>query len=92
MKELSINFMLNLVVSWFIATLAFLIGKEIAVAAVATAAAAGVIGGIAVALSYMFGRMKEGAAWTPELWKPLVAMLISAVIGGVLGGVQMLWF
>lgn len=92
MKELTINFVLNALVAWFIATLAFLIGKEIGVIAVATAAAGGVIGGFAVAVSYVIGRMKQGAGWDADLWKPLLAQLAAAIVGGILGGVQMLWF
>lgn len=87
MKEYLVNFLLNAVVAYIIATLSFLISNEISVGSAHTAACAGIFGGIAVAVTYQIGRMKEGATIN---WSTLGVQCLAAVMFGLLGGLQML--
>lgn len=86
MKELIINFGLNAIIAWVIATIVFLIGAEVGAASVASAIAAGIISGVCNAFTYQFGRMKFGAAFD---WKILVAQVVAAILFGFIGGFSM---
>lgn len=87
MKEYIINFALSGLGSWFIAVLSFLIGQELNSPSPTTAATAGILGGIGIALSYAFGRMVAGEYFN---WKIFLAQIIAALIFGTVGGLQMI--
>lgn len=86
MRELTINFLLNAVISYIIATLVFLVGAEIGIASVASAAVAGVFSGIAIATTYQIGKMKCGGTFD---FKAFGIQVLAAIIFGALGGIQM---
>lgn len=85
-RELLVSFGVNAIVSWAIATLVFLIGAEIGVASIASAVAAGIIGGVVNATTYQIGKMKCGGTFD---FKTFGVQVLAAVLLGSLGGLQM---
>lgn len=85
-KELLISFGLNALISWVIATLVFLIGAEVGMASIASAVAAGIIGGIVNATTYQIGKMKCGGTFD---FKAFGVQVLAAILLGSLGGLQM---
>lgn len=83
MKKYGLNFLLTAVVTFLIAVLSFLFGAE---NAASTAMASGALSGVAISLSYMFGKLMEGTAWGKEMGIRLVIMLVTGIIFGIFGG------
>lgn len=87
MKEYILNFALNALVAWVIATLTFLISGEFGVFAVAAACVGGIAGGIFSGIAYVTGRMKGGLRLD---WTLVAVTAVAAIVGGLVGGLQML--
>ena len=89
MKEYGMNFLLTALITLLVGILSFLIGNE---QAVHTAMAAVALSGLVLPLSYIFGKLMDGAAWNKEMAIRLIIMLVTGVAFGLFGGWSMtLW-
>lgn len=86
MKNYLFNFLLTAVATYIIAVLSYLIGSDAGTASYATAMASGALSGVAISLSYTFGKLMDGAAWNKEMSIRLVVMLITGIVFGLFGG------
>ena len=86
MGKYGLNLFLTALVSFLIAVISFLVGNEWEVPSIPTAATGGFLGGVAIALSYAFGKLMGGDTFDS---KEFVIMLLSGSIFGILGGLAM---
>ena len=83
MKNYLFNILLTAIATFLIAVLSFLFGAE---NAVSTAMASGALSGVAISVSYMFGKLMKGTAWSKEMGIRLIVMLITGIVFGIFGG------
>lgn len=89
LREYLINFGLYAVVAYAIATLTFLVSKELGTPSVAGACTAGILGGICTTVSHELGRMVAGSPFNSAASNRIIIGIVAAILFGLLGGWQM---